>query len=257
MEKSKGDRKMVTKNGWTVTFAVVIIVAIIISSFVVLESEPGANQSENQNTLFQISAFNTFSAGNFDGNTTYGELEKHGDFGMGTLNDLNGEMIALDGKFYQITVSGIPRQISLSEKTPYATVVFFHADQSIQVASASSYSQLLTEINSSLPDYNAIYAIRVHGFFDSAKTRSVPSQTKPYPTLAEAVKNQTTFTLSGVEGTAAGFYFPSSMEGVDFSGYHLHFITDNHLAGGHLLECNVRNATVEVDKINNYYLQIP
>jgi acetolactate decarboxylase len=209
-----------------------------------------------QDTLYQVSAFNVFSAGNFEGNVTYAELAKHGDFGIGTLNGLNGEMIAFDGKFYQIPTDGAPREIGSSEKTPYATVTFFSIDQTFQVVNVSSYSQLTEDINSTLPNYNAIYAIKVHGFFDFAETRSVPIQTKPYPTLTEAVKNQTVFNLNGVSGTAVGFFFPESMDGVDFSGFHLHFLTDDHTAGGHLLECTVKNATVEIDQINNYHLLI-
>jgi acetolactate decarboxylase len=210
-----------------------------------------------QDALYQVSAFNVFSAGNFEGNVTYAELAKHGDFGIGTVNDLNGEMIAFDGKFYQIPTDGAPREIGSAEKTPYATVTIFSSDQTFQVVNVSSYSQLTEDINSTLPNYNAIYAIKVHGFFDFAKTRSVPIQTKPYPTLTEAVKNQTVFNLNGVSGTAVGFFFPESMDGVDFSGFHLHFLTDDHTAGGHLLECTVKNATVEIDQINNYHLLIP
>ena len=218
---------------------------------------PNLFSDPKQDTLYQVSAFNVFSLGNFEGNTTYADLAKHGDFGIGTLNGLNGEMIAQNGKFYQIPSDGVPRQIGSTEKTPYATVTFFNADQEIHVADVTNYSQLVADINSTLPNYNAIYAIKVHGFFDSLKTRSVPIQTKPYPTLAEAVKKQTVFTLNSVEGTAVGFFFPKSMEGVDYSGYHLHFITDDLNAGGHLLECKVKNATVEIDQINNYHLLIP
>jgi alpha-acetolactate decarboxylase len=76
----------------------------------------------------------------------------------------------------------------------------------------ANYSQLMADINATLHDTNAIYAIRVHGFFDFAETRSVPVQTQPYPTIVDAVKNQTVFTLNGVEGTAVGFYFPNNMD---------------------------------------------
>jgi acetolactate decarboxylase len=210
-----------------------------------------------QDTLYQISPFNVFSEGHFEGNTTYAELAKHGNFGIGTLNDLNGEMIAFNGKFYQIPTDGPPREIGSEEKTPYATVTFFSSDWTFQVANVSNYLQLTEDINSTLPDYNAIYAIKVHGFFDFAKTRSVPIQIKPYPTLTEAVKNQTVFNLNDVEGTLAGFFFPESMDGVDYVGYHLHVLTDDHTAGGHLLECTIENATVEIDRINNYDLLIP
>lgn len=210
-----------------------------------------------QDTLYQVSAFNTFATGNFEGNTTFAELAKHGDFGIGTLNGLNGEMLALDGKFYQIPAEGSPREIGTQEKTPYATVTFFKSDQTFQIINVSSYSQLTAIINSTLPNYNSIYALQVHGFFDFIQTRSVPLQTEPYPTLAEAVENQTVFNLNHVEGTMVGFFFPDNMNGVDFAGYHLHFLTDDHTAGGHLLECTIKNATVEIDQINSYQLMIP
>ncbi len=209
-----------------------------------------------QDTLYQITAFNVFSAGNFEGNTSFAELARQGDFGIGTLNGLNGEMIALNGKFYQIPTDSSPREISASEKTPYATVTFFTSDQTLQVTNLSRYSQLKETLNATLPNLNKIYAIKIHGYFNSAQTRSVPIQTKPYPTLAKAIENQTIFNLTQVEGTLVGFFFPDSMNGVDATGYHLHFLTDDHTAGGHMLECSIKNATVEIDQTNNYHLLI-
>lgn len=211
----------------------------------------------DRETLFQISPFNTFALGNYDGDFTYGELAKHGDFGIGTLNGLNGEMIALDGVFHQIPVDGTPRQIGFSEKTPYATVTFFEVDQVRQVADALNYSELQAYIEGLLLSENVIYAIKVAGFCDYAETRSVPLQTKPYPALTEAVKNQTVFTLSDVAATAVGFWFPAGMDGVDFTGYHLHLITDDHSAGGHLLDCSARNVTIEIDQNSKFNMILP
>ena len=239
-----GNRKLI------IAIAIALVAVILFAAFYELTLP-------ERDTLYQVSAFNVFSAGNFEGNTTYAELAIHGDFGIGTLNDLDGEMIAFNGKFYQIPTDDPPREIGSTEKTPYATVTFFDSDQTFQVANVSSYLQLTEDINSTLPNFNAIYGIKVHGFFEFAQTRSVPIQTKPYPNLSEAVKNQTVFDLNGVEGTLAGFFFPNSMNGVDFAGYHLHFLTDDHTAGGHLLECSIINATIEIDQTNNYHLLIP
>ena len=44
------------------------------------------------------------------------------------------------------------------------------------------------------------------------------------------------------------------MNGVDYVGYHLHFLTDDQAAGGHLLECSIKNAAVEIEQTNNYDL---
>jgi len=236
-----------------------VLVAVIFSAalYAVWQLSFSASVIEDRETLFQISPFNTFALGNYDGEFTYGELAEHGDFGIGTLNGLNGEMIALDGVFYQIPVDGTPRRISSSEKTPYATVTFFEADQTRQVSDALNYSELQTYISGLLPSENVIYAIKIHGTYDYAETRSVPLQSKPYPPLTEAVKNQTVFTLSNVAATAVGFWFPASMDGVDFTGYHLHLVTDDYGAGGHLLDCIVRNATIEIDQTRSFQLVLP
>jgi acetolactate decarboxylase len=241
--------------------AAMLLVIVVLFSLVWVNSAwnsaPVSPTAEQTGTLFQVSQFNTFSKGNYEGNVTYAELAKHGDFGIGTVNGLDGEMIALDGVFYQIPVEGTPRQISAAAQTPYATITFFETDQTIHLPDSLNYSQLTAYINSSLPAYNTIYAIKVHGTFDYAKARSVPLQTRPYPPLADAVANQTVFTLGNVSGTAVGFWFPSSMDGVDFAGYHLHFITDNLSAGGHLLDCTAQNATLEIDQIGKFEMLMP
>jgi acetolactate decarboxylase len=246
------------KGKWVPIIVLTIIVVVSCAAlYEIGQFRFNTSTTENRETLFQISAFNAFSAGNYDGNTTYGELAEHGDFGIGTLNGLNGEMIAIDGTFYQIPTDGKPRQIDTKEKTPYATVTFFEADQTIQVADALNYSELTAYIGSLLPTNSAIYAIKIHGNYDYAKTRSVPMQIKPYLPLTEAIKNQTVFTLNNVSATAVGFWFPSSMGGVDFVGYHLHFITNDHNAGGHLLDCIVRNATIEIEYIQKFVMTLP
>lgn len=242
-----------------VLLAALALIAVVSCTalYAVWQLKFGTTEAQNRETLFQTSPFNTFALGNYDGDFTYDELAEHGDFGVGTLNGLNGEMIALNGVFYQIPVEGDPRQIGSSEKTPYATVTFFEVDQTCYVANALNYSELTEYISGVLTSENAIYAIKVSGTYEYTKTRSVPMQVKPYQPLAEAIKNQTVFRLDNVVATAVGFWFPSSMDGVDFTGYHLHLITDDYAAGGHLLDCIVRDATIEIDQTNKFNMILP
>jgi acetolactate decarboxylase len=229
------------------------IVIILLAGLCVLTLSKANTVAEDRDVLFQIAAFNTFSTGKYDGTTTFNELANHGDFGIGTLNGLNGEMIALDGIFYQVPLDGKPVKINPSTYTPYATVTFFEADQTLHV-DAVNISELTSIISQALPDKEAIYAIKVTGTFDSATTRSVPIQTPPYPPLSEAVNHQAVFNLTDVSGSAVGFYFPQSMSGVDYAGYHLHFLTQDMSAGGHLLDCVIRNASIEIDCTKEYTL---
>jgi alpha-acetolactate decarboxylase len=53
--------------------------------------------------LYQTSLMSALITGIYEGEATYGEIRKHGDFGLGTFNQLDGEMIGFDGTFYQLT----------------------------------------------------------------------------------------------------------------------------------------------------------
>ena len=89
------------------------------------------------------------------------------------------------------------------------------------------------------PPKTCFYAVMIQGEFSYVKTRSVPAQEKPYPPLAEVTKNQPTFEFTDVTGTMVGFRCPPYVTGINVPGYHLHFLTDDRTAGGHLLEFTV------------------
>jgi len=241
---------------WLAVLTIVLVAVILVMIVVGFGPWHDNPISADQEILFQVSAFEPFARGNYDGSFTFAQLAEHGDFGMGTIKDLDGEMIALDGNFYQIPVSGVPRKITSQEITPFAAVSFFNSDQSISVTGPMNYSELKTLIDEHIPDKDGIYLVKISGTFENVQTRSVPKQTFPYPDLYTVVENQTVFNLEQVEGTAAGFLLPSYMDGVNIAGYHLHFITDDITAGGHLLECNIKNVTIELDLTSNYELAL-
>ena len=244
------------KNRLIAIAGLTLIVVSCVGLYTVFQSQLSMN-TNNRETVFQVAAFKPFAEGEFAGITTYAELAKHGDFGIGTLTGLDGEMVALNGVFYQIPIDGKPRQISSTEETPFAMVTFFEADQTLQVADAMNYSELKAYIDQNISPENAMYAIKIHGSYDYAKTRSVPGQKAPYPTVAAVIENQTVFTLNNVTGTMAGFRLPSYMAEINVDGYHLHFITDDELSGGHMLECIMRNAVIEIDYTYEYELTLP
>jgi acetolactate decarboxylase len=246
------------KKLW-LTISILALITIVVSVVVYsnLLVQENSNSPPDRETLFQIAPFNTFSSGRYDGILTFDELANHGDFGIGTFQDLDGEMAAVDGVFYQITINGKPHQVDMNVKTPYATVTFFDPEIAFTVSDPTNYSKLQTKIDSYRPSDDAIYAIKVKGNFDYAQTRSVPAQQKPYPPIEEAVKNQTIFTVNSTQATAVGFWFPASMDGVDYAGYHLHLIADDYSIGGHLLDCIARNVTVEIDQTSKFNLILP
>ena len=211
---------------------------------------------KNKDVLFQISTIGALLEGVYDGETTYGKLKRHGDFGIGTFNGLDGEMIGLEGKFYQIKTDGIAYLVDDSIKTPFAVVTFFESDKSVLLDKIENYGQLKQYLDKLLPTKNIFYAIKIEGVFKYVKTRSVPGQNKPYPLLVEVVKTQSTFEFHNVKGTIVGFWCPCYVEGVNVPGYHLHFITEDRKAGGHLLECHLQNARVKIDYTSEFYMAL-
>lgn len=207
-------------------------------------------------TIHQISTIVALQQGMLDGTTTFGELKKLGDFGVGTVNGLDGEMIALDGKFYRIGSDGKVSEIADSVKTPWAVVYFFKPDKKSRLPAADGVGALHEALDRMLPDKNLIYTIRIDGVFKYLKVRSVPKQVKPYPSLAEVIKKQSVFELRDVQGTMVGTRFPRYMKGINVPGYHFHFITADRNAGGHLLDCRAENLTVELSSIRRFDLTL-
>jgi len=187
----------------------------------------------------------------------YESIAKHGDFGIGTVDRLDGEMIALEGRFYRVKSDGTVNVISPYTLSPFATVTFFEPDMDIPAGEFSDYAGLAVFLDSVLPDKEALYAIRVDGDFPLMKTRSPRAQSKPYPALEEALKGQSVFILKNVNGSMVGFRFPESCRGINKPGYHFHFLSGDKHSGGHVLELSFSGGKVRVSRIYNLSLKVP
>ncbi len=188
---------------------------------------------------------------------TFGELKRHGTFGLGTFDALDGEMIGLEGRFYQIKADGVAYPVPDSMTTPFAVVTVFDADKTLPSQDGMDYEGLQSYLDEAIPNKSIFYAVKIDGTFNYIKTRSVPKQQKPYPPLVKVVKEQTIFEFHDVQGTIVGFRCPDSVKGVNVPGYHLHFITADRTAGGHLLACQLQDATIGIDYTSEFYMVLP
>jgi acetolactate decarboxylase len=237
------------------TFAKAICIVALLG-LAALPATPGSLAYSND-TLFQTSPISALMQGVFDGSMTFGDLSAHGNFGLGTVHALDGEMVELDGQFYQIKSDGIAYHLNNTTKTPFAEATFFSPDETVSLSGTSNLTQLNGYLDSKLNTTNIFYAIRIDGTFDYVKTRSVPVQSKPYPTLSEAVEGQKIFEFHNVTGTIVGFRCPAYISGVNVPGYHMHFLTANRLAGGHLLDFNLKDAIIKVDNLYKFKMDLP
>jgi acetolactate decarboxylase len=207
--------------------------------------------------LFQSSTIDALLDGNYEGDVSFAELRDSGDFGIGTFNALDGEMIALDGKFYQIKADGRAYKAEERLKTPFAVVTFFEPDLLGSVTGPMKYTDICAYLDRIVSDWDVCHAVRVDGYFYYVKTRSMPRQHKPYLPLVEVVKDQQTFEFRYTRGSLVGFRFPNYTQGLNVPGYHLHFITEDRCAGGHLLECRMARGELHVDHEADLLLELP
>ena len=208
-------------------------------------------------TLFQTSTIDALLEGKYDGDVSFADLAARGDFGLGTLDALDGEMIALDGDFYVVRADGRALPVGERTRTPFAVVTFFEPNLSRTLDTPMDLGTLCSLLNRLVGGEASCYAVRVDGRFERVKTRSVPRQRKPYPPLAQVVEHQPTFELRDVSGSLVSFRFPRYAQGLNVAGYHFHFITEDRSAGGHVLELELAGGELRVDAEADLRLELP
>jgi len=210
-----------------------------------------------ENQLYQVSTIDALLLGTYDGEVSLKNLKEKGNFGIGTFDGLDGEMLMLDSKIYQIKADGKVYEPLDAIFTPFASVCQFNPDFVYNINKKTDFDNLKKFINTKIKNKNLFIAFKIKGSFRSIKTRSVPKQTKPYPPLSSVTKNQPEFFYENLSGTIVGFYCPEFVKGVNIPGYHFHFLSDDLKKGGHVLEFELSNASIEIDILNKFLLDLP
>lgn len=240
------------------------IICLILACFFSGCSVKDDSNIANQNNLFrgemlyQVSTINAMLDGNFDGAKTFAELKEQGDFGIGIIHALDGEMIALDGRFYRLKVDGEAQPVSDQMKTPFAVVTFFDADESLSIEDGPvTFSSLQKIMDVLRTNQKIFYAIRIDGEFEFVRTRSFMAQKKPYPKLLKVLRSKQPYQrFESEKGTIVGFWFPKYMGGIRVFGYHFHFITEDRARGGHVLDFSLVKGKIEIDRTPKIYIDI-
>ena len=84
-----------------------------------------------QHTLYQVSPATALVEGIYQGAVQVATLRAHGDLGLGTFEGLDGEMVIVDGHFFQVRSDGSVREVQDNVLSPFAAVTAFSADQAI------------------------------------------------------------------------------------------------------------------------------
>lgn len=214
---------------------------------------------EKQNILFQQNTLSALMEGLYDGTISFSALKKHGDFGLGTADGLDGELVILDGVGYKCQFNGNVEEMTAHTMVPYAAICSFdeQSAKSFTIQSPLSQSEWEHEVVHTLDSENIIYAVKAEATFSTITFRSIEKQSKPYPRLVEASKEQVEFTKENFEGTIVGYYTPEIFGKISAPGFHLHVISKDKQAGGHILNFDLKEAKVWVQAISQLTQNFP
>ena len=206
-------------------------------------------------TMYQVSTAGALVEGVFQGAISVGTLREHGDFGLGTFDDLDGEMVLLDGKVFRVRSDGSVEEAAGDALTPFAVATRFEAGPGVTMA-VGSLPALTTKIDGLRASSNVFFAVRVDGRFDRMKVRVV-CRSAPGVRLVEATSHQVERELGPITGTLVGFWSPPYASGLEVAGYHFHFLADDRRAGGHVLDCAGGELQAQIQMEGSVHLALP
>ena len=234
------------------TVAAILVVALMLSLPLAILLQ---NDDEiDRETVYQFNTLDAFLDGAYDGVIPYSELFLRGDTGLGTFHSVDGEMIAFDGRYYQVRWDGTIVNVTGDMTAPLAMVTWFDID------SQADYSEMNMSVFRSSLDMmrcsdNYIYVFVAKGEFSKMKTRSFAPQEPPYVPLANVTAYN--FESQDVSGTLVIMWFPGSFSTLNVDDYHMHFLADDYSIGGHVTDMNITSVTVAMDLTPGYHIDLP
>ena len=207
-------------------------------------------------TLFQVSTSGALVAGVFDGEVSVGSILDHGDFGLGTFADLDGEMVVLDGEVYQVKGDGRVLVAGAMAQAPFAIVTRFSPDDDVTIEAVADLAGLERACDAYRRSGNIFYAVRLDGTFKTIRTRAV-NPPKPGTRLVDAAKSQSEFSFDNIDGTLVGLWSPGFSSAFSVAGYHFHFLSADRQHGGHLLDAAADGLRLRVEALTDFHLALP
>lgn len=215
------------------------------------------HQTGHAHEYYQTSLLSALMRGVYDGDVTVAALLRHGDFGLGTFNALDGEMVVIDGVAYRLSSDGTASVADAKALTPYAAVIPFEPDLQERIDGPCGKDAFEARLDGLARSRNLFYAIRVEARFRHVRVRGVTRQTPPYRPLREAVADQRVNDFRDLEGSLVGFRCPDYAIGIGVPGYHLHFVSADRTVGGHVLDYTLASGTLLLDHTASIHLELP
>ncbi|MFM8155449.1 MAG: acetolactate decarboxylase [Actinomycetes bacterium] len=214
-----------------------VSVTALVAAAVVSIGAPIASAAADDPWVHQIGTYDYLISPNYAGLAPITSASKGTTLGLGTFDHLDGELIMVGGESYRVGTDGTPVIIDGSQTTPFFESVKFAPTASGPVPLGTTCANLIAGVNALAQSDRGIVAVRVRGTFSDLTFRSVPAQTVPYPPLSQVVAKQTLFPLGERRAALVGFRTGPDLAGTGAPGLHLHGLTADRKAGGHVISC--------------------
>jgi acetolactate decarboxylase len=217
----------------------------------------GNDLIDNKDTIYQVSTYGILLQGSLDGFISIKDLKTMGDFGIGSITGLDGEVIVLNGKFYHANVNGDVRLLGEDAMSPKMLISWFKGDQSVLLTGSMSYQELKNFTESVLPTKNIMYGIKIEANFKYVRTECFPKKDKPYPHAISIASSKKILEKENIDGVLVGYIMPEHFGEIAAVRYHLHFISADEKLGGHLVEFELTSGKMTIDNKHNLQLLLP
>ena len=215
----------------------------------------------SESKMFQVSTLQALALGYSRSVITVEELLTHGDSGLGTYEDVNGEMIMAGGRCFRAREDGTVEEAPPDAGVPFCAVSFLQGRRTFDIDGIESIGKLKQLLDVKIEEefgLNSMHMVRIDGFFERVCARSESGRRTDHITLKDMLQdNQRDFFFDKVDGTLVGVYYPDYMDGINAPGWHLHFLTADRTRGGHVFDLSLRAGQAQLDKISRIEIQLP
>ena len=213
------------------------------------------------NKMYQVSTLQALVLGYSKPVINVGELLLEGDTGLGTFEEVNGEMIVMDGHCYRADRDGNVTEVASETGVPFAAVARLYGGQQFFLEDMPDITSIRTELTRKIEErfgLNSMHIVRINGLFGKIDARSEAPYRSPRITLKEILsQTQNAFLFENIRGSLVGVYFPDYMDGINMPGWHLHFLSEDRSKGGHVFDASIREGAAKVDKIDSMLIKLP
>ena len=213
------------------------------------------------NKIYQASTLQALALGYTRPVVTVQELLEHGDTGLGTFESVDGEMIILDGVCYQAKPDGSTIRTEDSAGVPFAVSGFVKDGRKLEMGELKDIDAIKLELTLRIEEdfgLNSIHIARIDGLFGVVHARAGAPYRSQHVSLKDILsKTQKDFSFEQIYGTLVCVYYPDYMDGINASGWHMHFLSRDKSLGGHVFEVSVCSAECQLQKMDKIEIQLP